>query len=102
MNTANDSKHYYNLNSSSFTLFINHCEDNSTEKVSFSDTQNPKAVFNKLTVDENYYLLIRDNLTETIQIQLSRKQKTFLQFFLAFLKFLLDFKHLPKKDHLHS
>ena len=53
---------------------------------------------NTLTVDENYYLLIRDNLTETIQIQLSQKQKPFFKFFLAFLNSILNFKHLPEKD----
>ena len=37
-----------------------------------------------LTVDEEYYLLNRDNLTQTIQMQLSQKQKTFSQFFFFF------------------
>ena len=55
-----------------------------------------------LTVDEKHYLLNRDNLTQTIQIQLSQKQKTFFQFFLAFLKSILNFKHLPKKDDPRS
>ena len=50
-----------------------------------------------LTVDEKHYLLNRDNLTQTIQIQLSQKQKTFCQFFFDFLKSILNFKHLPKK-----
>ena len=36
-----------------------------------------------LTVDEEYYLLNRDNLTQTIQMQLSQKQKTFSQFFFS-------------------
>ena len=44
------------------------------EKVSFKDTQNPKAVVNTLTVDEKHYLITRDNLTQTIFIQLSEKQ----------------------------
>ena len=30
--------------------------------------------------------------------QLSQKQKTFSEFFLAFSKSILNFKHLPKKD----
>ena len=55
-----------------------------------------------LTVDEKHYLLTRENLTQTIQIQLSQKQKTFFQFFLAFLKSILNFKHLPKNDDSHS
>ena len=57
---------------------------------------------NTLTVDEKRYLLTRDNLTQTIQIQLSQKQKTFFEFFLAFSKSILHFKHLPKKDNPHS
>ena len=61
-----------------------------------------RLFLNTLTVDENYYLLIRDNLTETIQIQLSQKQKTFFEFFLAFLKSILNFKHLSQKDDPHS
>ena len=52
---------------------------------------------NTLTVNDKYYLLNRDNLTETIQIELSQKQNTFLQFFFAFSKSILNFKHLPKK-----
>ena len=41
---------------------------------------------NTLTDDEKYCLLYRDNLTQPIQILLSQKQKTFSEFFSAFLK----------------
>ena len=54
------------------------------ESVSFSDTQNPKTVFNTLTVNDKHYPLNRDNLTQPIQIQLSEKQKTFFNFFFHF------------------
>ena len=54
-----------------------------------------------LTVDEKHYLLTRDNLTQTIQIQHSQKQKYFSQAFITFPKSLLYFKHLPKKDDPH-
>ena len=57
---------------------------------------------NTLTVDDKHYLLNRDNLTEPIQMQLSQKQKTFSEFFFAFLKSILNFKHLPKKDDPHG
>ena len=57
---------------------------------------------NTLTVDEKHYLLNTGNLTQTIQIELSQKQKTFFQFFLAFLKSILNFKNLQKKDAPHS
>ena len=55
---------------------------------------------NTLTVNEKRYLLTRDNLTQTIETQLSEKQKTF--FFFAFLKSILYFKHLSKQDDAHS
>ena len=55
-----------------------------------------------MTVDEKQYLLNRDNLTQPIQIHLSQKQKTFSEFFFPFLKFLLNFKTLPKKDDPYS
>ena len=41
----------------------------------------------RLTGDDKYLLLNRDNLTEAIQKVLSEIQKAFLQFFLAFWKF---------------
>ena len=34
-------------------------------------------------------------------MQLSQKEKTFSEFFTAFLKFTLNFKHFEKKDHPH-
>ena len=61
-----------------------------------------RLFFKRLTVDEKHYLLTRDNLTQTIHIQLSQKQKTFFKFFFAFLKSILHFKHLPRKDDPHS
>ena len=72
------------------------------ESVSFSDTQNPKTVFNTLTVNDKHYLLNRDNLTEPIQMQLSEKQKKFSQFSFPFLKSILSFNHFPKKDDPRS
>ena len=57
---------------------------------------------NTLTVNDKYYILNTDNLTQPIQKPLPQKQKTFSQFLLAFLKSILNFKHLPKKDDRHS
>ena len=57
---------------------------------------------NTWTVDEKHYLLNKDNLTQHIQMKLSQKQKTFCEFAFAFLKPMLNFKHLPKKDDPHS
>ena len=50
------------------------------------------------TVNDKLYLLNRDNLRQPIQMLLSKEQNTFSQFFFAFLKSILNFKHLKKKD----
>ena len=50
-----------------------------------------------MTVDHNHYLLNRDNLTRSIQMQLYQKQRKFSEFFVAFLKSILNFKHMPVK-----
>ena len=55
-----------------------------------------------MTVDDKYSLLNRDNLTQPIQILLSHKQKTFSEFFSAFLKSTLNFEYFQKKDDPHS
>ena len=55
-----------------------------------------------LTTDDKHYLVNRDTLRQPIQKPLPQKQKTFSEFFLAFLKSILNFKHLPKKDDPHS
>ena len=52
---------------------------------------------NTLAADEKYPVLNRDNLTIPIQTQLSQKQKTFSQFFAAFLKFRLNFEYFETK-----
>ena len=44
----------------------------------------------------------REYLTQTIQIQLSEKQKTFPGFFSAFSESKLNFEHFQEKDHPHS
>ena len=55
---------------------------------------------NTLTVDDNHYLLNRENLTQSIQMKLYQKQKKFSEFFVTFLKSILNFKHMPKKEPL--
>ena len=51
-----------------------------------------------LTDDDKYCLLYRHNLMQAFQILFSQKQKTFSQFFSAFLKSTLNFEHSGKKD----
>ena len=72
------------------------------EKVSFSNTQDPKTFVNIFTAYDRDYLLNGDILAQRIQMQLSEKQKTFYGFFFAFLKSILNLKHLLKNDDPHS
>ena len=50
-----------------------------------------------MTADEKYSLLNRHNLTQAIQIQLSQKEKTFLESFSSDLKSKVNFEHFQKK-----
>ena len=54
-----------------------------------------------MTVNDNHYLLNRDNLAQPIQMQLSQTQKALSNFVFTFLKSVLNFKHLPKKNDSH-
>ena len=56
---------------------------------------------NTLSGDGKYSLFNRDNLKQPIQMQLSRKQKTFSNFVAAFLKSSLNFEHFFKKGDPH-
>ena len=56
---------------------------------------------NTLSADGKYSLLNRDYLTQPIHMQLSPKQKTFSEYFCAFLKSCLNFEHFQKKDDSH-
>ena len=57
---------------------------------------------NRLIVDDKHYLLNRDNLTQPIQMQLYQEEKIFSEFLFAFLKSIINFKHLQKKDDPRS
>ena len=61
-----------------------------------------KLFSNILTVDDNHYLLYRDNLTQSIQMKLYQKQKKISEFFVRFVKSIINFKPMAKKDGPHS
>ena len=56
-----------------FQYLLINVKEVALEKASFNTTQNP----NTLTVDDKIYLLNRHNLTQPIQMQLSKKQKNY-------------------------
>ena len=57
---------------------------------------------NTLSADGKYSVFNRDNLTQPIQTEISRKQKTFSELFSAFSKSSLNFEHFQKKDESHG
>ena len=61
-----------------------------------------KLLVKRLTDDEKYPLLYRENFTQPIEMVVSQKRKLFSQFFSAFLKSILNFEHFQNKDDPHS
>ena len=59
-----------------------------------------RLFINTLSADGKYSLFNRDNLTQPIQMQLSRKQKNFSEFFYAFLKSTSNFEDFQRKRWL--
>ena len=58
--------------------------------------------FNTLTTDDKYSRRNMMNFTQQFERPLSQRQKTFSEFFLAFLKCALNLKHFEKKDQYPS
>ena len=56
---------------------------------------------NTLSANGKYSLLDRGNWTERIQMLLSRKQKTFSEFFSSFLKTSSNFEDFQKRNDSH-
>ena len=56
-----------------------------------------KLFVNIFTAYDKYSVLNREYLTHPIDMQLSQKQKTFSEFFAAFLKSRLNFQQIEKK-----
>ena len=57
---------------------------------------------NGLTADDKYSSTNMKNLAQQFQTQLSLKQKTFSQLFIAFLKCAWNLEHFQKKDEYPS
>ena len=57
---------------------------------------------NALTADDKYSGSNMKNLPPQFQTPLSHKEKTFSQFFIAFLKCAWNLEHFPKKDEYPS
>ena len=72
------------------------------EKVCISLIWNLKTVFNTLTADNKYSRCNVHNFAQQVQTPLPQKQKTFWEFFIAFLKWAWNLEHFEKKDEYPS
>ena len=99
---ANVSEICCNPNNSTFPRFDNHCEGSCIFSSLLVIHKILRLFVNTLTANDKVYLLNGENLAERINIQLSQQQKALSQFFFAFLKSIINFKRLPKKDDPHS
>ena len=61
-----------------------------------------RLFFNALTADDKYSGSNMQNLRQQFQTPLSRKQKTFSGFFIAFLKCAWNLENFQKKDEYPS
>ena len=57
---------------------------------------------NTFTANDKYTVPDCENLSSRIQMQISSKEKIFLNFFLRFLETALNFKHFERKDDRHT
>ena len=55
-----------------------------------------------MTTDDKYSRRKMLNFTQQLEAILSKKQKTFSGFFIAFLKYALNLEHFEKKDEYPS
>ena len=57
---------------------------------------------NTLTAHDKYSLQNKENLPRQSQMQLSKKQKTFSEFFAPFLRSISNFQHFNKTMDMYS
>ena len=98
-----DTKHCWNLNGTTFTIFLDSCEVKWVgKKTLLLMFKFLRLLLNILTFDDQYSPPNRDNFRQPIQLQLSQKQKIFSRFFCTFLKSIFKLEQFQKKDQSHS
>ena len=80
-------EHCWNLNNTTFTIFIDQCERTWSWKNCLLVTCKVLRLFlNILAAHDKYSVLNRDSLRQPVQMQLCQKQKAFLNLFQHFWK----------------
>ena len=92
-NMVNGAKHHWRLPHSTFIIFIDYCQRNWVRESLFYwyDKSWDCLLTHWLPMTSNLFL------TTLIEMKLSKKQKTFSEFFGAFLKSRLNLEHFVKK-----
>ena len=98
---VNRPKDCWNLKDNTFAIFIDQCESNWVGKTLLVICQILGVFLNALNENDKYSVLNQDNLTQPIQIQLSRKEKKFSKFFPKFSKARLNLEHF-QRNRWHS
>ena len=100
-NMVNRTKHS-NLNKITSSRLLNTVKAINLEIICLVICKVLKLFVNTLTAHDKYSLLNKDSLTQPIQMHLSKKEKTFAEFFSEFLKFRISFEYFQKKEDHHS
>ena len=98
VNMLKTSKNNWNLRGSTFIIFSHQ----SLKMFLIVISEILGLFLNILTTDHKHCLCNRENLQQSIQMQLSRKLETLPQFFASSLKLPWNFEHLRKKMNLRA
>ena len=98
-NMVNGRKHCWNLNDSTFTIFIDPCR---LKKSLILICKIFELFVNTLSAHYKHSVLSKGNFLQHYQMQLSQKQKILPQFVFAFSKCRFIFEHFQKKYDPYS
>ena len=97
-NMVNEPKCCWNLNDSTFTKFIDHCEGNLVG--SYWCAKSLDCLLTRWLQMTSILFLIETIYCNIFRCNYLRKKKFFFLYFVAFWKSKLNFPHFQKKDHL--
>ena len=97
-NMVNAPKHCWNLNDSSFTIFIDHCEGKClTKSLCYWYSKSQDYFLTHWVPMASILFLIETILRKQFRCKYVENKKLFLNFFFAFFKSSLNFEHFQKR-----
>ena len=102
-NMTNTPKHCWNLNKSTFTIFIDHCESNSVGKsLSWWYAKYSDCFLTHWLPMTSILFLIETIYCNIFRCYYLTNKKTFSSYFFTFCKPRFNFQHFQKIDDSHS